>query len=792
MHIHLLQSAHLQSGRASVLPFGAILTPEPLPGQILPTADGDPLVCSHCEAFACSYCRVDPTTGEWACPFCGNTNEPAARLAFVQEAMDFISPPSTTAMSSAEAEPLRIIALDLASADHHLDSLKTALYEALDSTPDHTKLALIAFGAVASVCRLLPAAIYNDARPDDAIAAHFDVYDPLSTQVSSSSGHLHVAPASQCREQLLHAVESLSHLPFAPGLQRIESVVNAAIRLLKESSGGSNGAGKAAPSLQGMERPRANVAAQLVLVTAAAPRLSPGNDEEREAAEKFAEELASKASGHGIAIDVLTLAESNSTYNYNNNNIVLGSKSDELGNFTTGQNTDEEVAGVASVLGSLAVGSGGLLLPHATLGSAMAANLQQVLTRSVGAQCTVELRCSLGLKVEGVLGPAAPLTHQGKVIAKWFDDVPERLKSRNVSSYLINPPDTQQALTLVLETTNAVAAQRFLYLQAAIAWIRADGAQVHRIVTRRVTAPLTLAQGGKDTVDGVNWSLTAVLFSKLIAGEVLERQAVRSRMQAEIIRRGVVEALQEVAMNLGEADASSKGWFSGPSRYSLPSGSLPLAQAAFFLQRAVTRQGPLGGQDSRELFFSNLLAAPVEVAERMCRPSLHVLLPSVRHAAQGDSLEYGLAGPALELQRAPSVDLALLLSFAAVVDGGTVVYVWLSRGAVSQQRVVQACTEHAQRAACSRVPQADVVIVEQGSHLQKKVLARLTPIAGDSIEMQTRQLSMVSGFTKEEVDAAIEEAMGGENINREEGRKRVTLAGWLMEHDMLLPGSVVG
>ena len=261
-------------------------------------------------------------------------------------------------------------------------------------------------------------------------------------------------------------------------------------------------------------------------------------------------------------------------------------------------------------------------------------------------------------------------------------------------------------------------------------------------------------------------------------------------MQAEILRRGIVDALQEISIALGDADESSKGWFSGPSRYALPAGSLPLAQAAFFLFRAATRQGPLGGDDSRELFFTSLLAAPVEVAERMCRPVLHVLLPSVRHTHAGEG--YGLAGPALELQRAPSVDLALLLSFAAVVDAGTVVYIWLSKGAVSQQRVVQACTEHAQRAACSRVPQADVVIVEQGSPLQKKVLARLTPIAGDSLEVQTRQLSMVSGFTREEVSAAIEEATVEEKSKGEEGSDAVavTLVGWLRENDMLSPGSI--
>ena len=51
---------------------------------------------------------------------------------------------------------------------------------------------------------------------------------------------------------------------------------------------------------------------------------------------------------------------------------------------------------------------------------------------------------------------------------------------------------------------------------------------------------------------------------------------------------------------------------------------------------------------------------------------------------------------------------------------------------------------------------------------------------------------MVSGFTREEVSAAIEEATVEEKSKGEEGSDAVavTLVGWLRENDMLSPGSI--
>ena len=743
-----------------------------------------------------------------------------------------------------ELEPIRIIALDLASPPPTLDRLKAAIWQALDSTPDHIRVALVAFGAAATVCRLPRAG-----EPDSAIAlgsraVHFDVVTPPNDQQSGGGGggffsrrkkvatpertprhymgrYAHVAPLGTCREVLRCAVDSLKPQRHPGGLQRLPPVIDACIWLLDDPQATVISSTTGAPispaqQQQNMQRPENDVTAQLVLLTAAAALVAEGTEKqqtrEREAAEELADELAMKAADHGVVIDVLTVAAS-----ANANTSALSSSASNLYDFghsppppthptLTTSTSAQSIGGGSStatgaaVLASLASGTGGRVLTHASVGSAMAANLQDALTRGVGASCTVEIRCSLGLKVTSTIGPVEPLTANGKKLSKEWGEVPKRLLSRNVWSYLANPPDMHQSVSVLLETTSAVSAQKNLYMQVGIVWSATDGTKTSRIVTKRLTAPLTPDQGGKDDAEGVHWMASSVMFSKQVAAEALERSAAHNRMQSEILRKGIGGAMRDVAEVLGDADESSRGWFSGPSRYALPRGGLVLAQVAFFLERVALHQGgALGDGDARELFYTALLAAPLEVAERMCCPALYVLLPSARNVANASEvLEYGLSGPALELQRVPSVDLALLVSTGGVIDAGTVVYVWLSAGTEKQQRVVDACMEWAQREACSRSPQADVVVVPQGAPQQAQVLSLLMPIATEPIEVQVKQLPMLSGFKSEQIEGAVREAerAWGELLGGRRGAGEsthplgVTLMDWMQEQGVLPPGSV--
>jgi hypothetical protein len=855
----------LNSGRAATLPFGAILSAEPPPGSRLPSHQGPPLACVHCEAFACSLAKINPTTKEWTCPFCGNANQPNELVAELGEAVDFIenleinNSDGNTAYSTAEQQQqqqlIRIIAVDLATPPENLERIKASISQGLDSAPDSTHIALLPFSSLASACRL------ETSVSGPSAAAHFDVLVPTLLDKkrgkkqenvdrnASAAKYLHVAPLGQCREQLRCAVDSLryqnNHRPSASsgeqqsvemqlGLQRMHALVDAATWLVNNKTSSTtnhhhhhkiiNGDGvgngpnqpaavaAAAPEKQGMNRDGdgdgdrdkslINITAQLIILSAAPLNLTNSlnytddADAARDAAERYINTIAMNALDNGIVIDVLALAD------------VIGSTSTSGGGF-----------------GTLASNTGGMVLPHASIGSSLAANFSETVIRGIGTSCTIEVRCSLGLKVVSALGPAAPLTAAGKVVAQgWSEPIPSRFtNTRSTWSFLANGPDTHHAVSFLLETTSAAAAQRHLYIQTAVVWnnynsnnnnsdtrtsaaaaaISSENEQQQendqqdelevervdhprsikttRIITKRVTAPLTVQQGGKDDCSAVNWDTTAVLFAKQAVTEALDGGAAHNRMHSEILRRGLAAAIKEVSDLFGTPDESSRGWFSGPSRHALPAGSFPLAQVAFFLHRAVLQRSYLGDEDAREMFMGLLAAAPFEIAERMCRPALHVLLPSAR-----TGIDYGLAGPALELSRVPAVDLALLLSTAAVLDAGNIVYVWLRRGTVTegQQRVVSACMELAQKTACSRSPQADVLVVAQGSPAQQQVMVRLTPIAADPIELQMKQLPMLSGFPKEQIEAAVEEAAaeGGGKAN-----SLLTLAEWLREHDVLLP-----
>jgi hypothetical protein len=214
----------------------------------------------------------------------------------------------------------------------------------------------------------------------------------------------------------------------------------------------------------------------------------------------------------------------------------------------------------------------------------------------------------------------------------------------------------------------------------------------------------------------------------------------------------------------------------------MPAGCAALAEAAYTLCHGPMlgsgRTAGGGGAAARDLLLARFLSAQLPEAQRMCRPQLHVLLPPTRRSTVAlDSLD----GPALEFQRAPSLDLALLLSLAAVVDGGNVVYAWVSTAAEGQARVVEASRQLATRLAEAHSPVADVVVVHQGSAQDAEVLARLMAVGGDSAAARLRQLPLLSSFPADAVSAAAAAAAG--RVSRE----RPSIAAWLKTYDVMLP-----
>ena len=860
---------------------------------------GSPPTCGHCDAYASIYSKpvVIATQHQqqnlWTCPFCGNTNEEGLDCIaeFQGEAVDFVvTPPeqqedhhqlsssasaatvvtTTSSSSSSSEELLRIIAIDICTGatdddgalrmvdDDYLDRVKDVVSEALHNTPDHVKLALIAFGAST------PAALRTSSSlQTTTTTAHFDVL--VGSHAISS--HPHVGMLGLHKEHFLTAIESLqpqrqphhnrnrsvTH-PFA-GVDRLEGVIDAAVMLLKECSTTTmttmtttsittTTSNSNSPESQSMDRTSSthSIAAHLILLTPPTAVIAPtslgggggggggdGDGDDRDEAEGMIDRLAEGASEQGITVDVFTCSTNNSSSSNGN----------------------------GALLSALAQGTGGVVVPHAAVGAAMASNLAASLVRDVGGSCVIEVRCSLGMRLDHATGAVVPLTAAGvplnhdhhpqeEISTNSNNNNIKRGLAMNVWTYLANPPEMHEAVALVLSTTPAVASQRYLYIQCAAVWSRSrnhegttgDGADVNsaqqqqpqhfgtthtRIVTKRLVAPLTQRQGGADSgAEGVLWDATAVLLFKQIAADALQKDAAHKRLQAEIIRRSIGRGVATLAAELGRPDAASRGWFRSQTRHELPVGSLLLAQGAFFLENRVLQRDGGGGAaqltgnaDCREMFLSTLMTASVDVATLMCRPELFVLLqPLGSSSTTKNNVENDdntcttststtfvgqYSGPALELHKVPSVDVALFLSRAAVVDAGNVVYVWLSSAAAvgfnQQQRVIETCLSTAQAAACSRFPQADVVVVDQGGGAstlvqQRQVLARLTPIAGDAVEVQMKQLGqLLCALGREEIEAAAEEVkmvMDGGDIDTDES---VTLTGWLRKQNVLLPGS---
>jgi hypothetical protein len=717
----------------------------------LPACFAAPSACSRCGAyFPAGHA---PAAGEWPCAFCGERNAAAPHPVPAHDTVDYVTPPGEAPAAGA---PVRVLAFDLASPQAELDALAAAAQRALDTAPDEALVALVAFGRAAAVFRLGGRGAGG--------AVHLDVAQ-RGDAAAGVDAAVHAAPLGRCRPQLRAALESLRCQVEGPTvLASLADAVDvaAALALARDVAAADLAT---QPAGQDMERARAAPGAHLVLLSAAsdlgAP--SPDADPEEEAPEDaaaeaaaFLEDVAAGAVANGVVVDALTAGP----------------------------------AGLAAKLSVLVQGTGGLALAHRGAASGLPTTLAAALVRGAGMCCGLEVRCGAGLAVAAALGHLSPLCLGGEPSDEWREAndgaaPPRRMRDRQTWHYVASAPEAGQAATLLLEGGAAPASARHVYLQVALSWARPDGAAVRRVATKR----LRVAADADDAAAALDAGAAAVVLAKTIAAEALHRGAAGGRAQAEILRRGLARRLRDFAERHGEPDDSSSGWISGPSRHFLPRGAMPLAQAAYALTHGPLlgrRLGAPGAAAAREARLAQLLTAQLAAAWRLARPALYVMLPPARRAAGAPGALDALAGPALELQRVPAFDLALMLSEAAVVDAGTALYVWLGAGAEARPRVADACAHLAARLAAGRCPAPDVVEVRRGGADEAEALAWLCPLAGDPPRRRALQLPLLSAFG-DEAEAAAEAcrlARGGEGEDEDEAP---SLLAWLRALDVLPP-----
>lgn len=513
---HIFASAALQAAPLGEhpqdefhFPFGVLINPEPLSGRSLNVHYEAPPTCKTCGAFTADHAPWSPRTDPTSCPFCTSGNH-----RITENAADFI----VSASSPPPYPPPTIIAVDLGAPHDAIEHVKDALIKALESLPDTAPIALLAYGQFVSAYRLLGGS-GND-------GAHADV---LVQRTGAQEAHIHIAPLSSCRPILINALESLRCVYLkmrclaalfcklsmfmyfwagimtcrgqpcrASNLSRLTRVLQATEELLEKQNIASMH-----PQVQAMERP-AGVAGRLIIISAAQGDLSGGTSSSDEVEEAM-EGLAERAASCGIIADAVLVGTS---------------------------------PGFGAALGTLVYGTGGVLLPQAAAGSALASNLKSVLVRQSGMNCTLEIRCSSGLEVVDAVGPLLPVSQGGQSVSRDPEtaSLPHRLQSVNSWSWLCNTPEAHQGMAITLQTSSPAKVGQDVHLQIALVWKRTDGAKVYRIASKAL--PVKHADAAVTVAD---MEAAAIFMAKAIAAHALEKKAANNRMQAEILRRRLGE-----------------------------------------------------------------------------------------------------------------------------------------------------------------------------------------------------------------------------------------------------------
>jgi hypothetical protein len=490
------------------LPFGAVISPQP-GGALLPQCNAAPPACAKCGAYINSFVATTPDTGEWHCTFCMHHNPEAAQPIAGHDAVDYLVAPPAGA-SPPSPPPLRVLALDLASPQAELDGIKAAAAAALDAAPDHTRIALMAYGRALSVFRLGGGGGGGGGGAGPAV--HADVLPPDSEEAGQGTevleAEVHSAQLGECRGRLAAALRSLRCQPSsAGGLASLGAAV-AAAGALGERVQALAAAPSAfdTPASQAMQRQQARSTAHVIVLTAApsaAPRGQAGGSdgEEGEEASGYLEDVAAAAADRGVAVDVLPSGP----------------------------------PGAAAVLSELALGSGGVMRAHRGAASALGASLGAALAREAGLACGLEVRCSSGLSVRGAVGPLAPVCLAGKPARDWRDaGLPRHMLSPRTWHYLCSAPEARQGATLLLQGDPlASPSQRHVYIQVTLTWAQPDGSARRRVATKRLAA----TQDPDDVARATDFQVAAVLLASTLAAEAMGRQAAYDRKEAEILRR---------------------------------------------------------------------------------------------------------------------------------------------------------------------------------------------------------------------------------------------------------------
>ncbi|CAI7801969.1 unnamed protein product [Closterium sp. NIES-53] len=691
----------LLSPSASTLPSPTSAAPSS--SQPPPVVRHAPLRCAFCGACVCLYSAIAPATGDWRCALCGRPNmsgghyllaegetlegwpELGARVVDYVEAGGGARGAGEGGVGGSASEAV-LGAPVVVVVDEGLDAacmagVRAALTAMLQHLPSATRIAIITFGASLSLFDLSPSASPLLASADCFPATHALPAATLAALLLGRAQHL--APIAACLPSAQAVIASLRPCRAAtPPLARARALgpaVDLALALLRGP----------APALPRAHQRRWSGAARVVLlcggpatvgtgaVAEGIEGVGEGEERQREqAARRHYEALGREARRMGAVVDV----------------------------FSGGP----LLVRVPALL-PLAALSGGALVPLDEFSpTAFPPLLLRALSRIVGAEGSLEVRCSPEVAVTRVIGPAEAEEGGGRRGAGGEEGFPED----SATAVALLSVDEEAAVAVSMELVEDLT-RHHVFFQFLCRFRLLN----HDLVTRVVSVRLPVAASLPVYLASVHEPTAALLIAKRT---VLAAPTAR---EAGEMRAWVDARARDLALKLGGVAQHNRSLLQFP--HQLPR----VAEALYEVRRSPVLGRHVASEWERQALRALLLRAGGEAALRMVLPSLLMFR----------------AGHATQFVEVPPSDLALTSDAALVLDHGTDMLIWLGAHLApdepTRRGVEAACRQLAAQlmggpGGRGRFPAPRVLCFTEGTPEAALMTARLTPTHKDPLAVQ--------------------------------------------------------
>ncbi|CAI5501355.1 unnamed protein product [Closterium sp. Naga37s-1] len=612
----------LLSPSASTLP--SPTSAAPASSQPPPVVRHAPLRCAFCGACVCLYSAIAPATGDWRCALCGRPNmsgghyllaegetlegwpELGARVVDYVEAGGGARGAGEGGVGGGASEAVLgapvVVVVDEGLDAACMGGVRAALTAMLQHLPSATRIAIITFGAALSLFDLSPSASPLLASADCFPATHALPAATLAALLLGRAQHL--APIAACLPSAQAVIASLRPCRAAtPPLARARALgpaVDLALALLRGP----------APALPRASQRRWSGAARVVVlcggpatvgagaVAEGIEGVGEGEERQREqAARRHYEALGREARRMGAVVDV----------------------------FSGGP----LLVRVPALL-PLAALSGGALVPLDEFSpAAFPPLLLRALSRIVGAEGSLEVRCSPEVAVTRVIGPAEAEEGGGRRGAGGEEGFPED----SATAVALLSVDEEAAVAVSMELTDDLT-RHHVFFQFLCRF---------RLLNHDLAASLPAY------LSSVHEPTAALLIAKRT---VLAAPTAR---EAGEMRAWVDARARDLALKLGGVAQHNRSLLQFP--HQLPR----VAEALYEVRRSPVLGRHVAGEWERQALRALLLRAGGEAALRMVLPSLLMFR----------------AGHATQFVEVPPSDLALTSDAALVLDHGTDMLIWL-------------------------------------------------------------------------------------------------------------------